>query len=188
MALPGDGILPEPKYSNTLAVTVDAQPDAIWPWMVQMGQDRAGYYTHSWLENLSLCKMPSVDEIVPKWQQRAVGDFVPTWRGKLGWTIGELEDGQSISYRNDNNITMTVVVIPTSSQGSRLLMRLRTASNSNPLMRLSESLLWKWAHCFMGRGVLEGIRQRAVAQSKNSVGLEAQKTKGRRAERLRFYE
>ncbi len=48
MALPGDGILTEPKYSNTLAVTVDAEPDEIWPWMVQMAQDRAGYYTHSW--------------------------------------------------------------------------------------------------------------------------------------------
>jgi len=161
MALPGDGIITEPKYNNTLAVTIDAQPNATWPWMVQMGQDRAGYYTHTWLENLMLCNMPSVDEIVPEWQQRAVGDFVPTWRGKLGWTISELENGKSISYTNDNNITMTVIIIPMNSQSNRLLMRVRTVRHNNLFMRLSESLLWNWAHCFMGRGALKGIKRRA---------------------------
>jgi hypothetical protein len=60
----------------TRAVTVHAPAKAVWPWIVQIGQDRAGFYSYDVLENLFGAKMPSVDEIVPEWQHRTVGDTV----------------------------------------------------------------------------------------------------------------
>ena len=49
---------------------------AIWPWILQIGQDRAGFYSYTQLENLFGCEMRNADRIVPEWQQRQVGDVV----------------------------------------------------------------------------------------------------------------
>jgi hypothetical protein len=54
MSLPGDSVAQRANYQSTLAITVDAPPAAIWPWIVQMGQERAGFYTYTFLENLFL--------------------------------------------------------------------------------------------------------------------------------------
>lgn len=53
-SLPGDELVPSPRAQSTWAVTIEAPPDAVWPWLVQMGQDRAGFYTYEWFENVVL--------------------------------------------------------------------------------------------------------------------------------------
>ena len=70
--LPGDELVPEPKWSQTLGVTVDAAPEAVWPWIAQIGQDRGGFYTYQTLENLAGCKITNTTEILPDHQHPAV--------------------------------------------------------------------------------------------------------------------
>lgn len=160
MSLPGDKIAVKADYKNTLAITVNASPQAIWPWVVQMGQDRAGFYTYTWLENLFFADMHNADRIVPEWQQRAVGDFVSTFRGKMGWNIAELVPNQALVYGDKQGGTIAVVIKPINNQSSRLLLRLRLVGSRNLLGWLFERMFWDWAHSVMGHGLLEGIKER----------------------------
>jgi hypothetical protein len=50
-SLPGDELVPTSRAQSTWAVTIEAPPERVWPWLVQMGQDRAGFYTYEWFEN-----------------------------------------------------------------------------------------------------------------------------------------
>ena len=77
MTLPGDALIPGGTRRSTLAITIAAPPDVIWPWLVQIGQDRAGYYSYTWLENLVGADIHNADAIHPEWQQLVVGD---AWR------------------------------------------------------------------------------------------------------------
>jgi hypothetical protein len=74
-SLPGDELVPTPRAQSTWAVTIEAPPERVWPWLVQMGQDRAGFYTYEWFENgLLRLNIHNVDRIVPEWQNITVGD------------------------------------------------------------------------------------------------------------------
>jgi hypothetical protein len=58
-------------------VTIEAPPEQVWPWLAQMGQDRAGFYTYEWFENgLLRLNIHNADRIVPEWQNITVGDRV----------------------------------------------------------------------------------------------------------------
>lgn len=74
--LPGDEYIPNPIWSYTHAVTINASSQAIWPWIVQMGQGRGGFYTYEFLENLVGCKIHNTDKIIAKYQELKVGDGV----------------------------------------------------------------------------------------------------------------
>lgn len=71
---PGDERIPNPQWGATHAITIEAPPARVWPWIVQIGQDRAGFYSYQGLENLVGCDVHNVEKIVPAWQQREVGD------------------------------------------------------------------------------------------------------------------
>jgi hypothetical protein len=75
-SLPGDELVPDPKWSYTLGVAVDAPPEAVWPWIAQIGQGRGGFYTYQTLENLVGCKITNTTEILPAHQHPAVGDDI----------------------------------------------------------------------------------------------------------------
>jgi hypothetical protein len=75
LALPGDESAPESYY--TRAITIDAPTSAVWQWVVQIGQDRAGFYSNTWLENLFTGDIHNSWELRPEWQKLAVGDTVP---------------------------------------------------------------------------------------------------------------
>ncbi len=79
--LPGDDVLPTADYQTTRAVTIQASAESIWPWLVQMGQDRAGFYTHNWVERLLRSGIPDVSEIHPEWQHIEAGDLVDGGHG-----------------------------------------------------------------------------------------------------------
>jgi hypothetical protein len=74
--LPGDEFAPDPKTNATHAITIDAPPEDVWPWLVQIGTDKAGFYSYSWLENLAGCHLKNADRIVPGWQDLHAGDRV----------------------------------------------------------------------------------------------------------------
>ena len=74
--LPGDGLVPRPKWFYTLGVAVDASPEEVWPWIAQIGQGRGGFYTYQTLENLAGCQITNTAEILSVHQHPAVGELI----------------------------------------------------------------------------------------------------------------
>ena len=74
--LPGDELMPHPKWGFTHAVTVKAPPAEVWPWIVQIGQGRGGFYSYEFLENLVGCDIHNADRIIPDFQNLKVGDAI----------------------------------------------------------------------------------------------------------------
>lgn len=74
--LPGDELVPNPKWSYTLGIDVSAPPEAVWPWIAQIGQGRGGFYTYQTLENMVGCKIGNTTEILPAYQHPEDGDDV----------------------------------------------------------------------------------------------------------------
>ena len=70
----GDELCARPQFNATRAVTIRARPEEIWPWLVQIGFGRAGWYTYDLLDNLG---RHSAERIIPEFQHLAVGDWVP---------------------------------------------------------------------------------------------------------------
>ena len=78
----GDAAIVNPTYATTLAITVSARPEVIWPWLVQMGYRRGGLYSYDWLDRLfGYLDGPSSNRILPEFQHLAVGDEIPIGRG-----------------------------------------------------------------------------------------------------------
>jgi hypothetical protein len=74
LPLPGDDLVPEPTTSDTRGLTIEAPPSAVWPWLVQLGYGRGGWYSYDAMD----MKGKSTDAILPEFQTLAVGDTVPT--------------------------------------------------------------------------------------------------------------
>jgi len=74
--LPGDELVPDPKWSYTYGIDIAAPPKAIWPWIAQIGQGRGGFYTYQTLENMVGCKISNTTEILPEYQHPEDGDEV----------------------------------------------------------------------------------------------------------------
>ncbi|HXY91302.1 MAG TPA: hypothetical protein VEP49_02405 [Acidimicrobiia bacterium] len=83
--LQADALVRPDVRRTTRAITVDAPVSAVWPWLVQIGEDQAGFYSYSWLERLARTDMHNADTVHEEWQQRERGDTV--W---LGHRWGEL--------------------------------------------------------------------------------------------------
>jgi hypothetical protein len=74
----GDDIVSHPSVATNHAITIDARPEHVWPWLVQMGWGRAGWYTARWVDRLLFpANEPSATTILPELQDLHVGDFVP---------------------------------------------------------------------------------------------------------------
>ena len=99
---PGDDLSRDAIYSATHAVTIAATPEVIWPWFVQLGQDRAGFYSYATLENLVGAQMPTVERIAPEFQtERSVGDTIPLgsperFNGQAAQIVARIEPQRSL--------------------------------------------------------------------------------------------
>lgn len=72
--MPGDDLVPEPTFNATRAVTINGRPEEVWPWIVQIGYGRAGFYSWDRLDNDGI---PSSTQILPEYQRLEVGDTIP---------------------------------------------------------------------------------------------------------------
>jgi hypothetical protein len=87
--LPGDETVPNPKSAMTLAVTVQAPPEDVWPWFVQLGCQRAGWYSYDLLDNGGV---PSAEQVLPEHQSLAIGDVVKAMpQGDFGFPVAAIE-------------------------------------------------------------------------------------------------
>ena len=92
----GDAVIVNPTHSATHAITVDAPPDAIWPWLVQMGYQRGGLYSYDWLDRLfGILDRASANRVLPEFQHLAVGDKVPLGPGEE-LTVTALEANRAL--------------------------------------------------------------------------------------------
>jgi hypothetical protein len=89
--LPGDDVIPDAPISDTRAITIDAPASAVWPWLVQMGFGRGGWYSYDAMD----MKGSSADRILPALQELAVGDVVPTSPGG-GFEVKAVDPGHAL--------------------------------------------------------------------------------------------
>ena len=83
--LPGDDVIERPMFVTMHATTIGAGPREIWPWLAQMGWHQGGWYTAQWVDRLLFpANLPSADRILPEFQHRAIGDFVPDGAPETG--------------------------------------------------------------------------------------------------------
>jgi hypothetical protein len=176
--LPGDELVPSPRWQSTRAITIDAPPDAVWPWVVQMGfpSHRAGWYTPHWLDRLIWrIEARSADRIVPELQQLEVGDRVPDsedW--SVYFTVAEVDPGRAIVLRSSRHLLPPyravdftwAFILHATRAGSRLLIRARTSYEPAwpwPLTALFVWLVIGPADLLNATAMLWGIRGRVTA-------------------------
>jgi hypothetical protein len=161
--LPGDELVPEPDILATHAVSIAAPAAEIWPWLVQMGQGRGGFYSYTWLENLVGCRMRNADRIRPDLQHLAVGDRVYLHPKAPPLTVRIVEPGRALVLSD----TWGFFLEPVDGRTTRLLVRGRgrTDGQWGPRRGLLRFLYWRLifepAHFIMERKMLLGIKRRA---------------------------
>jgi hypothetical protein len=150
-----------PAAYFTRAITIDAPPAAVWPWLMQIGQDRAGFYSNDWLENLFGGDIHNGAVLRPEWQARSVGDRIPMAGEELRRAAGDytlLTVRQLEPERLYADVPGSFVLQPTDSGGTRLLLREALAI---PERAGAMWLLWDPMHFVMEQRMLQGIKERA---------------------------
>jgi hypothetical protein len=150
-SLPGDELVPEPGIQTTRAVTIDAPVDEVWPWLAQIGQDRAGFYSYEWLENLAGCRMRNADVVHPEWQRREVGETV-LLHPMSGLKLARFEPPHSYAFEG------WYFALKDDGEWTRLLARGRCRKG---LAAAAYALLLELPHFVMERKMLLGIKHRA---------------------------
>jgi hypothetical protein len=110
-ALAGDELLPDATAWTTHAITIAALPHDVWPWLVQMGWGRAGWYTYRWVDRLLFpANGPSADRILPELQQLEIGDHVPDGPpGTDCWfTVEQLEPDRLLVLRSTRHLPLSL--------------------------------------------------------------------------------
>ncbi len=158
--MPGDDVCPRPQLNATRAVTIAAPAGDVWPWLVQWGWNRAGFYSYDLLDNLG---RPSAWEILPRFQQLAVGDWVPM-SGKItpntAFRVTRLEPGRLMLWEKGGG-TWLWLLQPTGPEGTRLITRMRGRYQWTRPAIVTELLLMEVGDPIMMRRCLLGIKQRA---------------------------
>jgi hypothetical protein len=175
--LPGDDIVAGAQLVTNHAITIRAPASGVWPWLVQMGWHRGGWYTSRWVDRLLFpANRPSADSILPEWQGLRVGDRIPdgppeagcffrvelTEPGKIlvlhSWT--HLPAGMRTDPRYRLDWTWSFHLDQVGEEQTRFLFRSR-ATLDPAWARLGYQLLVVPADFIMGRSMCMGIRDRA---------------------------
>lgn len=171
---PGDSLAKGARATSMRAITIDAPPERVWPWIVQIGQDRAGFYSYRELENAAGARMPKVEELVPEFQHRFVGDTVwlsdpRTYRGKGKMIVAYLEENRAMILVSPEDwqrvlggkpiagTTWGFILEPAPDDKTRLVMR--SISKAGPFAR--ERLLsyaWEIPHCIMEWRMMQHLK------------------------------
>lgn len=176
--LPGDDLVPTPKWSYTQAITIRAPADQVWPWLAQIGQGRGGFYSYEWLENLIGCDIHNADRILTEFQGLKAGDGIKLHPQAPAYAVAIVEPRRAIVLHGDTRLgdmpvpassakgnyfasTWGFYLIPQNDGTTRLIARFRSDYNekfANTMMYgppLVEPI-----SCVMQRKMLLGIRQR----------------------------
>ena len=167
-ALLGDDAWIGGVVTGTRAVTVQAPPEKVWSWLIQIGQDRAGFYSYTWLENLTLADIHNTYEIRPEWQTREPKDLVravkPDYLFGLpkktfvpGWKVSFTAPDKSLTLREWG----TFALEPDGSGGTRFFARSRGGPLPGVAGRLASFWLLDAAHFIMEKRMMLEIKRLA---------------------------
>lgn len=159
--MPGDELVPTAPFNATRAITIDAPPALVWPWIVQMGYRRAGFYSYALLDNAGY---ESTDEILQEYQRPQVGDWMPmasVVNDTTAFRVRAFEtDAWLLWGKTDSTWSWTLVALP--NGGTRLITRLKQRYQwESPGMALFTLILLEFGDFPMMRRVLLGIKERA---------------------------
>jgi hypothetical protein len=168
----GDALLGDTTYSGTLAVTVNARPEDIWPWLVQLGYRRGGLYSYDWLDRLfGYLDRPSATRILAEFQNLSVGDQIPLGRGP-NWPVAASEPNRALvlDMRNQGNFDWVwqFGLYALDDNRTQLVSRSRVRTRS-VLARLATFAI-EPAGFLMTRRMLLGLKQRAEALLASNPG------------------
>ena len=157
-AMVGDEIVGAPTFNATRAVTIDAPPEEIWPWLVQMGYLKAGFYSYDRLDNDGV---PSAERIIPEYQGLAVGDSMPLTEHVSAQVVA-MNPNQSMLWVIEHGEVWTWVwgLYPLNEQETRLVTRLRVRFN-----KVGTRIVADLGEIIMMRKCMLGIKRRAEAAS-----------------------
>jgi len=175
---PGDELTPASRLVSTHAITINAAAADIWPWIVQIGNGRAGWYSFRFVEHLvgdgSLLDEDASRRILPEFQNLQPGDFIPVadeafkviavepyqylvlLTGFDGISAFDPEDATT----SGSHSSFTFFLFPIDEQTTRLIARARFVSQS-PMEALSQIFFLEPGHFVMQTKMLHGIKQRA---------------------------
>jgi hypothetical protein len=161
---PGDDLVPDPTWGWTHAVVIDAPASATWPWIAQIGADRAGFYSYQWLENLFGSDLANAERVRPEWEVRAGEDLV--LHPKLApLTISHVEPGRwFVAHADDPEVSVSWLfqVEPIDDGHCRFVSRYRCRSGGDLETRLEYGpWLAEPLGFAMDRKMLLGVKERA---------------------------
>lgn len=174
---PGDNLIRRATAQSTMAVSLPAPPEEVWPWLVQMGCRRAGWYSWDLLDNGG---RRSADEVVSKWQDLAVGTRVPAVpSGAFYFLVEILDPARTLVLRSDLELPSgrpfdprgpmpdaytdgiwAFHLRPLHDGGTRLIVRTRGRGRPAMTDRLMGRLFGEPAHFIMQHRQFRNLRRR----------------------------
>ena len=187
-AWPGDELSPGATEISTRALTIHAPIEHVWAWLVQIGQDRAGFYSYTWLENLFRCAMPRVEHIVSEWQERTLGDTVwlarrDRYRGEARQKVVQLIRGHVLTLASPSDWgrilrretshggTWAFILAPLDLNATRLVVRSRGPEAPTFFGRLFWRAVFEPAHFIMERKMMLQVKMLAERTEEAAVPL-----------------
>jgi hypothetical protein len=163
--LPGDELVEHPNVEATHAININAPVEEVWPWLVQIGQDKGGFYSYSWLENLVGCHLQNADRIVPEFQSLSVGDAVRLHPQAPPLPVLICEPPRTLVLGNNMDYPGTWgFYLREAEQGTtRLVIRGRGDWKPGLMNWLGAHVLFEPAHFIMERKMMLGVKERAEA-------------------------
>ncbi len=180
-ALPGDDVKADAGVQITHAITIDAPPDAVWRWLVQIGQNRGGFFSYDWLENAIGLGIHTSTELVPEFQELKEGDLVRGarvgWMGGrfddvAGWTVAEIRPNRALVLRDIvDQGSWSFILRPIENERTRLIIRARGSSPKTPAMKLFHYALLEPSHFIMERKMLMTLKELAEKSREHEEAL-----------------
>ncbi len=165
-SMPGDEIVPLATFSATRAITIGAPPQDVWPWLVQIGFGKAGFYSYDFFDN---AMRPSAERILPEFQSPQVGDWVPMAKKvseTTAFKIAGFEPNRWLLWvKPDSTWGWTLKPLP--GNRTRLVTRLKDFHSwcSSPGSTLLTLILFELGDFPMMRKLLLGVKARAEVRA-----------------------
>jgi hypothetical protein len=159
--MPGDDIVPKASFNATRAITINAPPELVWPWIAQMGYRRAGFYTYALLDNAGF---DSADRILEQYQPPKVGDWMPmakTVNNTTAFKVKAFATNEWLLWEKADS-TWAWKLVPLEGGRTRLITRLKQRyAWEDPGSAILTLVLLEFGDFPMIRRVLRGIKARA---------------------------
>jgi hypothetical protein len=181
--LPSDDLVPDPTFVTDHAITIHGRSEDVWPWLVQTGWHRGGWYTYRWVDRLLFpANAPSADVILPEFQGLAVGDHVPDGAPHTGcyFVVERMVPPHLLVLRSTTHVPprprdawidwVWAWAIDDIGEGTvRVLLRTRGAVGPPWLATMHGAALW--LDFVMGRSHLRGLKQRMDVAAAMTAGI-----------------